>query len=251
MVTTPTAPMPVHTQQPFASPGVMFTSELQELEARLPQQVLNALEAISRQMEIEIFAPLLQAPGTDELQEEFTRAFQRYSGLYFSLAFLMWGEIADIASLAGIWSAVVARFKAELESRGANTIGEEATSDTLVGLATTNLVNRRLIQLAQAGDKIEDVQQLQGWSIAYWLATSCVLSYHFDRQGDLRNVRVLAYWCRYYAAQVYQCAKSLGIVKVPAVGGPVPEPSEEDQLFAEAGLEDLVERLALEDRDES
>jgi len=229
---------------------MMFTPELLALESRLPRQVLNALEAISRQMETEIFVPLLHASGTERLQEEFTRAFQQYSALYLSLAFLLSGRI-DIGSLADISSAMVTKFKAELESHGADTIGEEATGGMLVGLNIVSLVNHRLVQLTQAGEQVDDVQQLQLWSIAYWLATSCVLSYHLDRNGDPLNARALAYWSHHYSARMYLSAKSLGIVKVPAVIGPVPEPSEEDHLFAEAGLEDLAERLALEDRDES
>lgn len=253
MVTTPIAPMPVHTENPFGSPGVMFASEIQELEARLTRQVLNALEAISRQMETEIFEPILHAPGTEQLKEEFRRAFQRYANLYISLSFLLWSEMGDIASLASIWAPIVARFKAELESRGAETIGEEATNDMLVGLATVGPVNQKLFELAQAGagDEVGDLKELQGWSIAYWLASSCVYCYHFDRKGNWQNVRVLAYWSRYYAAGVYKCAKSLGVIKVPVGKGRILKSSEEDRLLSEVGLEDFAERLALENRGES
>ncbi|GAH83171.1 unnamed protein product, partial [marine sediment metagenome] len=174
----------------------------------------NALEAISRRMETEIFTPILNAP-VEQLKEAFARAFQRYSGLYISLSFLLWSEIGDIASLVSIWTPIVAKFKAELESRGAETIGEEATNDMLVGLATVVLVNQKLFELAQTGGEVGDLKELQGWMISYWLASSCVYCYHFDRKGNSQNVRVLAYWSLYYAAGIYRCAKNLGVLKIP------------------------------------
>ncbi len=249
--TTPIAPMPIHTEKPFTSPGAMFAPEIQELEARLPRQLLNALEAIGRQMDTEIFKPLLRAPDFEKLTEEFTRAFQRYASLSISVSLLLWSEIGDLASLARIWTPMLAGFKIELERRGVETIGEEATNDTLVGLATIGLVNRKLLESAQAGSEVGDLNDLQGWAIAYWMACSCVYSYHLDRDGSQENVRVLAYWNRCYAARLYQHAKSLSIVKVPVGKGQVPEPSEEDRLLSEAGLDDFAERLAQEDRDES
>lgn len=247
MVTTPVAPTPVRIERPFTSPGAMFAPEIQELEARLPRQVLIALEAISRQMESEVFSPILHVKEIEQLKEEFRRVCARYASLYISLSFLLWSEIGDIASLASIWTPIAAKFKAELESRGAETIGEEATNDMLVGLATMSRVNRKLFELAQASGEIDDSKELQGWTIAYWLAASCVFYYHFDKVGSWQNVRVLAYWSRYYAAGVYKCAKSLGLIKVPVAKGPVAETSEDDRVLSEAGLDDLVAHLALED----
>lgn len=257
MVTTHVAPTPVHIERPFTSSGAMFAPEIQvflniptkeELEARLSPQVLNALKAISQQMETKVFGPILHVKGIEQLKKEFRRVFARYASLYISLSFLLWGEIGDIASLASIWTPIATKFKAELENRGAETIGEEATNAMLVGLATMSRINRRLFELAQAGDEIGDSKELRGWVIAYWLATSCVFYYHFDKVGNWQNVRVLAYWSRYYAASVYKCAKSLGLIKVPVVQGPVAETSEEDRVLSEAGLDDLVAHLAaLED----
>lgn len=251
MVITPMAPTPVRTEKPFASPGAMFAPEIQELEARLPRQVLNALEAISRQMETEIFDPILHAEGVEQLEGEFRRVFQRYASLYISLSFLLWSELGEIANLASIWTPIAAKFKTELESRGAETIGKEAANDMLVGLAIIGRVNQRLFEVAQAGGEVGDLKELQGWAIAYWMASSCVLYYHFDREGNLQNVRVLAYWSRYYAAGVYRWAKSRGVIKVPVGKGQIPGPSEDDRLLSEIGMEDFAERLLLEDRDES
>jgi len=247
MVTTPVAPTPLDIDRPFTSPGAMFAPEIHELEARLPRHVLNALEAISRQMEIEIFGPLLRVETIEQLKEEFGRALPRYAGLYIPMSFLLWSQIPDMAFLASIWTPVAAKLKEELESRGAETIGEGATSDALVGLATISRVNRRLFELEQAGVEIGDSQELQSWTIAYWLAASCVFSYHFDRVGNRQVVEALAYWSRCYAAGVYRFARSLGVIKVPVAQGPVPETSEDDRILSEAGLEDLLAHLPPED----
>lgn len=255
MTTAQTVPMLLRTQRPPASPGGVFTSELQELEARLAKPVLNALEAISRQVEAEIYVPILHAPGIEQLQEQFTQRFQRYSSLYSSVAFLLWSVMPGITDFVGIWAPMFARLKADLESHGPDTIGEEATNDMLVGLASVGLVTRELLSIAQSGHEVDaeerDVQELQSWSVAHWMATSCVYYYHFNREGNWQNVRLLAYWSRYYAIHVYQCAKSLGVIKVPVGKGRIRGPSEEDRLLSEAGLEDFTEHLILGDRDES
>ena len=48
-------------------------------------------------------------------------------------------------------------------------------------------------------------------------------------------------------ARLYRFAKALQVIKVPVGKGSIPEPSEEDRLLAEAGLEDFVTRLAKEE----
>ena len=78
-------------------------------------------------------------------------------------------------SYVGDWTTkggLVATFKRELERRGADTIGEEATNDVLVGLTTICLVNKKLTSMLQLSSEIGDVRKLQAWSIAYWLAAS-------------------------------------------------------------------------------
>jgi hypothetical protein len=241
MVTAPTAPRLVLREQVFASPGVICVSGLHELEARLPRQVMNALEAIGRQMETEIYKPILLARGVKQLKEQFTRGFHRYSALYISMNALLWSQM-DVADITAIWAPIVVRLKRDMDGRGAEAIGEEAAGDLLVGLATV-----KLISLSQAGSELPDLQELQSWYILYWLAISCVCCYLIDREGNLQNVTVLASWSRYYATRIYQCAKTLGVVKVPVAKGPIPEPTDEDRLLSEAGLEDLAAHLALKD----
>lgn len=211
MVNTSTAPVPVYTDKPLASPGIMFTSELEELETTLPWQVLNALQAISYQMQVKIFKPILSAPGIDQLKEEFKRAIQPYSSLYISLSFLLWSQLDDITKLADISATILTKLKAELERLGAEIIGEEATNDMLVGLAIVGLVNQKLLELAKDGREIGDSKGLQTWNISYMLASSCVYCYLFDRRGNSQNIRVLAYWSHYYAAGIYHFAKTLGL----------------------------------------
>ena len=188
MVTAPTAPMSVRTEKSLPSTGVMFTSDLQELEARLPGQVFNAWEAISRQMETEIYKPILQAPGNLQLKAQFTSQFKRYSDFYISLSFLLASQVSDPAAFVAIWTQVATRLKEELGSRGSEIIGEEATDDMLVGLAAVDLVNKKLIKLAQASSEVVNLQELLRWSTAYSLASSCVYYYYFSRKGNPKNV---------------------------------------------------------------
>lgn len=253
MVITPIVPMLEHIDESFASSGVMLTSEIRELEARLPRHVLNALEAINHQMENEIFSPILRASGINQLEKEFARVFQSFADLYISASFLLWSEIGDVPSFVSLCSPIVEKLKTEIERNGVKTIGEAAVNDMLVGLATVGLVNQKLLNLAQAGeaDKAGDLKEIQGWSVAYWLSSSCVYRYHFDKQGDSQNVKVLAYWSRHYATGVYKCAKSLRVIQVPIGKGRIPKPSEEEKLLSEVGLEDFAEHLALEDTSES
>jgi len=78
-------------------------------------------------------------------------------------------------SYVGSWTTkgeLVATFKRELERRGADTIGEEATNDVLVGLTNICLVNEKLTSMLQLSSEIGDVRKLQAWSIAYYLAAS-------------------------------------------------------------------------------
>ena len=246
MVTTPVVPTPINIDRPLTIPGVMFAPEVQEIETKLPPEAKNALEAIGRRMESEIFSPIMNSGTREQLREEFTRVFSRFTNFYFSVSFLLGGETQDVASLASIWTLTAATLKAELEGRGDKTIGEKAVNDMLVGLASVSQVNRKLLKLAQIGCEIDNLKELQSWFLAYWLATSCVFYYHFDGVGSLQNARTLASWSRYYATGVYRSAKDLGLIKVPRKRGPIPKITEEDRIFSESGLDDLVAHLTAE-----
>ncbi len=244
---TPVKPTPVGTEEAFVSGCAIFAPEIRELEVKFSRQALNALEAIGQQMESEIFKPILHTVDNGRLQETFRSALKRYTGLYLSQASLIWSQIRDISEVPRVCAPLLVKLKTDIEEHGKETIGEEATNDMLVGLATVALVNRKLMKVAQTTREMGDLNELLGWSISYWLASSCVYSYHFDRQGNQQNVRVLASWSRYYATGMYQCAKTLRVIEVPVGTGEIPEASDDDRFLAEAGLEDLLSDL-LEDK---
>lgn len=165
--------------------------------------------------------------------------------------YLMSSVIPNISDLLLLSAPALAMFKRALENRGGETIGEEATNDTLLALFTADIVNRRIVKLIDTGDRIditeENLRQLHSWITAYNMASLCVWHYLDQPEGLESNVRVLAYWSRYYAVGMYECAKVLRLLEVRAVAGEVAQPDEEDLELAQAGLEDFVTRLVEEE----
>jgi hypothetical protein len=238
LVMAPSLPRLVLGEKSLPSDGVMFTFDMPELETLFPRHVLNAIEAISRQIETEIYKPLLQSENVKQLTKRFTQLFQRYSAFYTSLTFLMFSQIKNIDEFTHIWAPVTQRLSESLKRSGPEIIGEEATNNVLIASHVVNRVSKKLLNLAESNKLDVDSQEMAHLSIAYSLTTSCVYYYLINHQGNLENVEKLGFWCRYYAIRMYECAKLLRLVKVPSLEGPVPIPCEEDRLLSEAGLED-------------
>lgn len=252
MVSVMVAPTLSSIDRPFRTTGFLFGSPVEEfLKTKLPPPALGALELIMQQMVSDILQPLLYIPDLEGLRKEFGGLFGRFSDLQNSIFYLMYSVIPDISDLLLLSTPALAMFKRDLENRGGETIGEEAANDTLLALFTAGIVNRRIVKLIDSGDKIditeEDLRQLHNWITAYNMASLCVWHYFDSHDGLQSNVRMLAYWSRYYAVGIYECAKALRLLEVRVVGGEVAEPDEEDLELAQAGLEDFVTRLVEEE----
>jgi hypothetical protein len=252
MVSAMVAPTLSTIDRPFRTTGFLFGSPVEEfLKTKLSQPALSALELITQQMVSEVLQPLLCIPDLEGLRKEFGELFGRFSDLQNSMFYLMYSVIPNIADLLLLSAPALAMFKRALENRGVETIGEEATNDTLLALFTADIVNRRIVKLIDARDRIsiteENLRQLHNWITAYNMASLCIWHYFDSHQGLQSNVRVLAYWSRYYAVGMYECAKASRLLEVRAVAGEVAQPDEEDLELAQAGLEDFVTRLAEEE----
>lgn len=252
MVSVMVAPTLSTTGRQFRTAGFFLGSPVEEfLKTKLPQPALDALDLITQQVVSDILQPLLSIPELEGLTKEFGRLFGPFSYLQNSMFYLIYSVIPNISDLLLLPTPALATFKRDLENRGNDIIGEEATNDILLALFTVGNVNRRILQLSDLGENIdiseEDLRQLGDWITAYNMASLCVWHYFDQREGLQSNVRVLASWSRYYAVGSYASAKDLGLFEIPVVAGEVPEPDEEDLELAEAGLEDFVTRLAEEE----
>jgi len=243
-------------------PAVPAVASLgRELRQSLPPTLVEALDKIGDQIEIEILGPLLCAASADQLARNFERAFPKFRDYYVSTVLVMWGFLQEDAQR---FSALTIRGFQQSEklirANGSHWIGQDASLNALLGLAT-------IIRVANAGTRLVDHErsaELQAnepsagpWAnsiIAYAMALSSVLAaltaLENGRTASLRleNVASLAHWSRSYAAQAYHFTKALGLLKTPQPLAPIGLGDEEDVVLAEAGLDGYTEALAQDDQ---
>jgi hypothetical protein len=218
---------------------------------------MEALDKIGSQIEIEILEPLLCAASVEELARTFERVFPKFRDYYVSTVLIMWGFLQEDAER---FSALTVRSFQQSEDlirrRGSHWIGQDASMNALLGLAT-------IIRVARAATRIIDrersaeLQISEPWAnsiVAYAMAFSSVLAALTALENGrttsarLDNVGSLAHWSKSYAAQAYHFAKTLGILKTSRPAAPIGPSDGEDAVLAEAGLDGYVETLAQDDQ---
>ena len=242
---------------PVCPPVPTVASLGRELRQSLPPALIEALDKIGGQIEIEILEPLLCAASVEQLARTFENAFPKFRDYYVSTVLIMWGFLQEDAER---FSALTIRSFQQSEDlirrRGSHWIGQDASLNALLGLATIIRVAKVATRLI-GRERSAELQSAEPWAnsiIAYAMAFSSVLAALTALENGrttsvrLENIASLAHWSKSYAAQAYHLTKTLGILKTSPPAAPIGPSDGEDAVLAEAGLDDYVEALAQDDQ---
>ena len=253
----PTGRVPPATVGPAFPTAAALGKEVRET---LPPALVEALDRIGDQIEAEILNPLLCAATVEQLGRTFERVFAKFRDYYISTILIMWGCLQEDPQR---FSALTIRSFQDAEhlirERGPQWIGQDASLNTLQGLATIIRIAKAATKLFDKGNSTElepnksDPEQWANSIIAYAMAFSCVLSSLTALTGGrttsvrLENVVALAHWSKSYAVQAYHFTKAMGLLRITPPAAPVTESDDEDLILAETGFDSYAQSLRQDD----
>jgi hypothetical protein len=241
--------------------GLPFTSRrlTDELRRILPSSTVETLDAITTQMQVTVFDPLIYAASQDELRERFGRLFRPFWLQYLSASLQLASAAAHEPSAV---ATALVRELGELRppSQAALVLGNDVAMMLSSAVDVVSRVLRRSIRTLMHGRRDvpqeRELQWLNGFAL-FLMSVVPVLDALRETppRGRRENLVILTMWGRTYALQLYAFSRVLGWIPDPkpvkgaetvalAVGS-----EEEERLLGEAGLDTWAADLAAGEQD--
>ncbi len=238
----------------------------------LPATIREVLGALSGQIQVQVFDPLLCAPSRTELARSVETLYPVFAGDHLAMALVVLSVLgSDPLRVSRLTSLGFEEAERLVRDSGSARMGEDVTATMLVGLRTIKRTSLATVPWlrSRGPDRLEEPVTGE-WAtqvIAYMMVASAVLfslasGPADNRRGRLENLVDLVRWSRGYAVSAYHLARQIGALSAAPAPGPIPEApeharhlrgpdraasDEEDWLLAESGLDDYRRILASDD----